>query len=156
MAKEPGFVYTVFVLTGLVVCMLAGCDSKTTKNEPAVKPTEVTDLLVSSKDSLQWKKPTIRWEKLMSEGADFYTSEDILASNKLLDKYLADLSIAKDTADIWKAVEQVVSGFDKLSLKSDFIETGEREELAEFIQMAAEVYGLKYEGDITEQWRMEW
>lgn len=37
-----------------------------------------------------------------------------------------------------------------------FIDLGEREELAGFIKYAAETYGLKYEGDVTEEYRMEW
>jgi hypothetical protein len=32
----------------------------------------------------------------------------------------------------------------------------EREDLAEFIQKAAEAAGLFYDGDVTEEWREEW
>ncbi len=108
-------------------------------------------------DSLKFKKPTISWQKMINEGQDFYTPGDILESDKLLDKYLDNLSAAKNSSEIWKAVVEVVTGFNNLNIRNnDFIQTVEREELAEFIQVAAEVYGLKYDGDITEQWRMEW
>jgi len=107
-------------------------------------------------DSLLLLKPTIGWKKNLKEGFGPYTSRDIKKSDELLDKYLAQLEAAKDITAIWKAVEEVVTGFDRINVESDFIETVEREELAEFIQHAAEIYGLKYNGDITEQWRMEW
>lgn len=136
--------------------ILAGCDTREEYNAPLVKTESVTNQSVSPKDSLVLVKPTLRWAQLMSEGNDFYTTENIKDSDILLDKYLRDLSTAKDTMAIWKAVEAVVKGFDKLNLQAGFIETGEREELASFIQRAAEVYGLKYNGDITEKWRMEW
>ncbi len=144
------FIYFSFLL-------IVSCNSAPEKKEPVVKQEAVViNTPEADRDSLRFKKPTIRWERMMSEGDDFYTADDLLLSNKLLDKYLGGLAAANDTASIWKAVEEVVTGFDKLNLRNEFIETGEREELAEFIQLAAELYGLKYNGDITEKWRNEW
>lgn len=145
---------TSIVLVSLVV--LTGCNNHNEREATIVKIETGQQIQVSPKDSLVLLKPTVRWAQLMSEGNDFYTTENIKESDILLDKYLLDLSIAKDSVAILKAVERVVTGFDKLNLRTQFIETGEREELAGFIQRAAEVYGLKYKGDITEKWRMEW
>lgn len=103
------------------------------------------------------QKPTFEWTDRMKEGDTIFTANLIAKSDKLLDTYLHNLSKSKETAEIWKAIETVVKGFDKLNMEDDgFINTEEREELAGFIKYAAETYGLKYEGDVTEEWRMEW
>lgn len=102
-------------------------------------------------------RPTIYWRSQLKEGSDFYTEEAIKASDNLLDTYLTSLQAAKNETDIWKAIEVVVSAFDDLNLThSNFIETMEREDLAEYVQKAAEAAGLFYDGDVTEEWRMEW
>jgi len=103
------------------------------------------------------EKPTVRWQKQLQDGDDLFTEEGIQASNKLLDKYLESLNSASNKEEIWKAIEEVVKGFDKLQLEHDYlIETMEREDLAQFIQDAAKAAGLTYDGDVTEEWRMEW
>jgi len=103
------------------------------------------------------EKPTLVWTIRMNEGNDLFTKSMIAKSEKVLDTYLHNLSKAKETAEIWKAIETVVKGFDKLNMEDDgFIETEEREELIEFIKNAAASYGLHYEGDVTEEYRMEW
>lgn len=107
--------------------------------------------------SLIKQKPTFYWTERMQEGEGIFSAGLIAKSDKLLDTYLHNLSKAKETLEIWKAIETVVKGFDKLNMEDDgFINTEEREELAGFIKYAAETYGLKYEGDVTEEWRMEW
>jgi hypothetical protein len=107
--------------------------------------------------SLTKQKPTFYWIERMQDGGDVYTDTLIVKSDKLLDTYLHNLSKAKETPEIWKAIEVVVKGFDKLNMEDDgFINTVEKEELAGFIKYAAETYGLKYEGDVTEEWRMQW
>ena len=108
-------------------------------------------------NSLYTPRPTIDWKEQLEDGSDFFTEEAIADSDKLLDNYLAALKAAKDELEMWKAIEVVVKGFDELNIKHDyFIETMEREDLAEFIQNTAEEAGLKYEGDVTEEWRTEW
>ena len=93
----------------------------------------------------------------MNEGDNLFTKSMLAKSDKVLDTYLHNLSKAKETGEIWKAIETVVKGFDKLNMEDDgFIETAEREELTEFIKNAAEMYGLHFEGDVTEEYRTEW
>ena len=107
--------------------------------------------------SLVQQKPTLYWVEKLNEGDTFFTPALIAKSDKLLDTYLHNLSKAKETSEIWKAIETVVKGFDKLNLEDDgFIDTAEREELTGFIKYAAETYGLKFEGDVTEEFRREW
>jgi hypothetical protein len=102
-------------------------------------------------------KPTIDWQTQLNEGSDFFTQEAIIESDKLLDRYVASLQDATNENAIWRAIETVVKAFDELNIKHDyFIETMEREDLAEFIQKAAEAAGLFYDGDVTEEWREEW
>jgi hypothetical protein len=103
------------------------------------------------------QKPTFNWTERMAEGEVAFTSERITKSDKILDTYLFNLAKARETSEIWKAIEVVTKAFDKLNMDDDgFIDLGEREELAGFIKYAAETYGLKYEGDVTEEYRMEW
>lgn len=107
--------------------------------------------------SLVKQKPTFYWTEKLNEDASVFTPALIAKSDKILDTYLHNLSKAKETAEIWKAIEIVVKGFDKLNMEDDgFIETAEKEELAGYIKFAAETYGLKYEGDVTEEYRREW
>lgn len=107
--------------------------------------------------SLVKQKPTLLWNERLHEGNTIFTDNLISRSDKLLDTYLHNLSKAKETSEMWKAIETVVKGFDKLNLQDDgFIGTEEKEELAGFIKYAAETYGLKYEGDVTEEYRREW
>ena len=107
--------------------------------------------------SLVKQKPTLAWTERMTEGEDAFTVTRITRSDKILDTYLFNLSKAKETSEIWKAVEIAVKAFDKINMENDgFIEGREREELAGFIKYAAETYGLKYEGDVTEEFRREW
>lgn len=108
-------------------------------------------------NTIETPKPTIYWRKQLDEGSEFFTDIAISESEKLLNRYIAALGLAKCDSDIWKAIEQVVTAFDQLNVAHDyFIETMEREDLAEYIQKAAEAAGLYYEGDVTEEWRMEW
>ena len=76
----------------------------------------------------------------------------------LLDKiYYADFYY-KDIVIELKSVEEVVVAFNEMNENHDyFIETMEREELADFIHQAARLAGLDIheEEDITEEWR-EW
>lgn len=108
-------------------------------------------------NKIEIPKPTINWGEQLDEGSEFFTDESIKESDKILDRYVAALNLAKDQSEIWKAIEQVVTAFDQLNVEYDyFIETMEREDLAEYIQKAAEAAGLFYDGDVTEEWRMEW
>lgn len=102
-------------------------------------------------------RPTIYWREQLNEGSDFFTDEAIKKSDALLDRYNDSLLAAKNENDIWRAIQEVVTDFDNLNTsQSYFIETMEREDLAKYIQKAAEAAGLYYDGDVTEEWRMEW
>src|SRR5438067_13795600 len=98
-------------------------------------------------EPIQTPRPTIGWKAQLDDGSDFFTEEAIAASDLLLDNYLAALQAATNERTIWKAIETVVKGFDQLNIDHDgFIETMEREDLAEYIQKAAEEAGLVYYG----------
>lgn len=107
--------------------------------------------------SLVKQRPTIFWLEKMNNGDGAFTHNLITKTDKILDTYLHNLSKARETSEIWKAIETAVKSFDKLNMEDDgFIETEEREELSDYIKYAAETYGLKYEGDVTEEFRREW
>lgn len=108
-------------------------------------------------ETIKIPRPTIYWQEQLDEGSDFFTSEAIAESDKLLDDYISALQTSKNDTAVWKAIENVVKGFNQLNLNHEyFIETTEREELAEYIQKVAEAAGLFYDGDVTEEWREEW
>ncbi len=107
-------------------------------------------------DSLKNQNPSIAWWERISEEGSF-TRNRIIATDKILDTYLDNLSKSKDNTDIWKSIEKVVKSFNKLNKDEEyFIDIPEREELTYFIQNEAEKAGLKFAGDVTEEWRDEW
>jgi hypothetical protein len=107
--------------------------------------------------TLVQQKPTLHWRERVIESEERFTRERIARSDKILDTYLFNLAKARETAEMWKAIEVVTKAFNKLNMEADgFLDMEEREELAGFIKYAAETYGLKYEGDVTEEFRMEW
>ena len=108
------------------------------------------------------EKPTKLWNQRMIEyGDDLFTPARIDLCDKVIDNYITQLISVQEShgqEKIMKLVEVIVIAFNKLNEANDyFIETMEREELAEFIDKAARVAGLEIEEgqDITEEWR-EW
>lgn len=104
------------------------------------------------------KLPTALWRERMEEGDDLFTEEALVASEKALKQFVADLKSLDTPTEqrILEKVEEVVLEFNRLNEEYDyFIETMEREELYEFIDEKARAAGLEPDGDITEEWR-EW
>ncbi|MCI2255549.1 hypothetical protein L2D08_14335 [Domibacillus sp. PGB-M46] len=110
-------------------------------------------------EELTQNKPTLEWKQRMDEEDDIFTDENINVTNEVLDSYISSLKELGDTPTeeaILECVKEVVIRLNELNDKYDyFIETMEREELAEFIEEGAKIAGLKSEEDITEEWR-EW
>ncbi|MDQ0721943.1 hypothetical protein QF049_003204 [Paenibacillus sp. W4I10] len=98
---------------------------------------------------------------MVKHGDELFTEERLLMSDQALDTYLHQLIALQETKDserMMKAVEEVVVRFNEMNEANGyFIETMEREELADFIDKAARLTGLDIEEDedITEEWR-EW
>lgn len=103
--------------------------------------------------------PTVFWRDRMNDGDDTFTNENINASEKALNSYIQKINGLGDTPtqkNLSSLVKEVILKFNKLNEKYDyFIETIEREELAEYILTVAELAGLETGEDISEQWR-EW
>ncbi|WP_408894413.1 hypothetical protein [Paenibacillus taichungensis] len=80
-------------------------------------------------------------------------------SDQALDTFshlLIALQETKDSERIVKAVEEIVVTFNEMNEANGyFIETMEREELADFIDQATSLAGLDIgeDKDITEEWR---
>lgn len=95
----------------------------------------------------------------MVEGDDIFTPQALDASDRALDEFLADLAALDQPATEAKAlpvVERVVRRFNELNDEFGcFVETLEREELCEYIETALAAAGVRFDGDVTEQWR-EW
>ncbi|MFD0677207.1 MULTISPECIES: hypothetical protein [unclassified Paenibacillus] len=108
------------------------------------------------------EKPTKKWhERMVEYGDDLFTHKRLELCDKIIDKYINELNLIQENPDqekIMTLVGEIVVSFNQLNEENDFfIETMEREELAEFIDIAAKLAGLKVEEgqDITEEWR-EW
>ncbi|MHA4289638.1 hypothetical protein ACX16Y_20275 [Bacillus cereus] len=109
-------------------------------------------------DELKKSKPTTSWVEYDEDG-EFFTEENISATNKVLDTYINNLQQLGENpteVEIMQVVKEVVIKLNELNIEQDhFIETMEREDLYEFIDTAARIAGLESEEDITEEWR-EW
>ncbi|EJS51893.1 hypothetical protein CN507_05720 [Bacillus cereus] len=109
-------------------------------------------------DELKKNKPTTSWVEY-DEGGEFFTEENISATNTVLDTYINHLEQLGENpteSEIMKVVKEVVIKINELNIEHDhFIETMEREDLYEFIDTGARIAGLESEEDITEEWR-EW
>ncbi|RKP55569.1 hypothetical protein D7Z26_10325 [Cohnella endophytica] len=117
---------------------------------------------MTSLNDLFKDKPTKLWnQRMIDYGDDLFNEERLFMCDKVLDDYLNNLLLLQPTKNqvkIMKAVEGIVIAINELNDENDyFIETMEREELAEFIDKAARLTGLEIEDgqDITEEWR-EW
>lgn len=88
-----------------------------------------------------------------------YTAADIERCAAILDAFIAKLHSAAGNAErIMLTVRDTVLNLNNLSKEVEsLIETAQREDLCEFIELAAKVGGLDIDAgqDITEQWR-EW
>lgn len=109
-------------------------------------------------DELKKSKPTTSWVEYDEDG-EFFTEENISATNKILDTYINNLQQLGENpteVEVMQVVKEVVININELNVEHDhFIETMEREDLYDFIDTAARIAGLESEEDITEEWR-EW
>ncbi|MDA2736353.1 hypothetical protein PDQ75_14465 [Bacillus cereus group sp. Bc015] len=109
-------------------------------------------------DELKKNKPTTSWVEYDEDG-EFFTEENISATNKILDTYINNLQQLGGNpteVEVMRVVKGVVIKLNELNIEHNhFIETMEREDLYEFIDAAAQIAGLESEEDITEEWR-EW
>jgi hypothetical protein len=96
----------------------------------------------------------------IADGDDSYTKTDIKKCDKILQQFtthLSELGMLATEAAILDCVKQAVLDLNILNNNVDgcLIETGQREDLCEYILFAAKQSGLKQDGDVTEEWR-EW
>ncbi|MGG3756147.1 hypothetical protein ABET26_11175 [Bacillus anthracis] len=109
-------------------------------------------------DELKKSKPTTSWVEYDEDG-EFFTEENISATNKVLDTYINNLQQLGENpteVEVMQVVKEVVMKLNELNIEHDhFIETMEREDLYDFIDTAARIAGLESEEDITEEW-CEW
>lgn len=109
-------------------------------------------------NELKKNKPTPQWIESDEDG-EFFTEENISATNKALDTYINNLQQLGENpteVEVMQVVKEVVIKLNELNIEHDhFIETMEREDLYDFIDTAARIAGLESEEDITEEWR-EW
>lgn len=118
---------------------------------------ENSSIVLALKNSL----PTIDWRERKKQGDEIFTESGIEKVEELLLNYLT--KVAEDTrnkkpTNIYNSVKKIVSALNKVNNKNNnFIETLEREELAEFINKIVKTTGFVVDQntDLTEEWR-EW
>jgi hypothetical protein len=121
----------------------------------------LTNLNLNILTQLKTESPTRSWTKRMNEGDSIFNDDNIGAMDKLLNSFIDALIVAvkkKDAKAIYSATKKAILSINKLNAKhQEFIETLEREELAEHIHKAVRLTGFKIENeiDLTEEWR-EW
>lgn len=103
--------------------------------------------------------PTNLWKQRKKEGDEYFTDEGINSVESLMIEYLktlVDYTLKKKATNIYNSVKKVVLSLNKINKKNNyFIETMEREELCEFINIAVRQTGIQInsELDLTEEWR---
>jgi hypothetical protein len=127
------------------------------------------------------ERPTRRWQREVAtqeaavaagtmaredaHAAELWPAEFTAAVDAVLDGYEREVSTVDPAADeaVWAAVERVVRGLNAADERHGAIETGEREELAEYIDAVltdagVDVAGLTSRrgldrGELTDSWR---
>lgn len=108
--------------------------------------------------NLKIKKPTAVWRTFAYEGDDHYTEDLLSQCETILDEYVDDLDQLgpqPSGPQILDCVKKAVVQLNTLDSEHAFIETLEREDLCDFIFIAAKTAGLDSSEDVTEPWR-EW
>lgn len=95
------------------------------------------------------------WRQRKAENDPNYTEEIINSMDIILDQYIHQLSqlVNPSREEIMECVKVVVLTINDWDIKYDFIKKIEREELHYFIDITAEMKGLREFDDITEEWR---
>ena len=136
-------IYKIWVV--LIFCFIWGCSDSSFNDELVVE--------------LKKNKPTHEWKAVANKGGWNYSSSVLQGTDDILDGYIVSLAQDKainKTDNTLAYVETAVIALNGLSRNNGyFIETMEREQLADFIQSSAIRVGFSYQGDITERWR-EW
>ncbi len=85
-----------------------------------------------------------------------YTVSDVDVLRTLFEKFISRLSrnrISRNSAKYH--VKELVQSLNLLNDKTGMIETGERESICSFIDLCLLEIGIKFDDDVTEEWR-EW
>ena len=87
----------------------------------------------------------------------YYPLEKVEECGRIIDEFLAAMAGARGEPAILAVVKKTVLALNELNDEcgGSLIETGQREDLCDLIERAANQAGLATDEDITEQWR-EW
>ena len=104
--------------------------------------------------------PIPQWRKRMAEGDDMFSEESIAVVETTLTDYvqtLCDTVQKKNAATVYNSVGKLVRTINKINDKYGLIETLERDELGEWINILVRKTGIILDDnmDVTEEYR-EW
>ena len=142
----------IFII--LIIFFLFSCEQK-----PYNK---LTNLKMNLTENVEIKK-TIESLKIgmieyIEPGETEYTEKDVEKCMKLIDTFLTELEQTENKENGMKVVQKIVLKLNELNEKCEheLIETDQREQLAEIINLAGNLKGYnEKDEDITEEWR-EW
>jgi hypothetical protein len=126
-----------------------------------LKTQEITSMHSKKLVELKSSTPGIKWTKRMKKGDSIFTENNIADIVATLHEFIDNLIAAvkqKKASGVHSAVKKIVLRINKLNDKHEgFIDTMEREELADYIHKAVKLTGFRIEKgvDLTEEWR-EW
>jgi hypothetical protein len=138
----------------LIIIIVFSCEKKQ-KNQFNITKMNLTENIEIKKISESLKTGMIEY---IQPGETEYNEKDVEKCMKLIDTFLTELTQTETKENGMKFVEKVVLKLNELNEKCEYelIETDQREQLAEIINLAGNLKGYsKKEEDITEEWR-EW
>jgi hypothetical protein len=107
-------------------------------------------------ENIEEEMPTITWRRASEEGDEHYTEEDIAQSEQAFEQFVKEIKQLGEKPSeekVLESVKKVVTKFNELDETYFSIETVEREQICDFIDKVVTLTGLKFEGDVTEEWR---
>jgi hypothetical protein len=138
----------------LIIIIAFSCEKKQNKQFNKTKM-NLTENVEIKKISESLKTGMIEY---IQPGETEYNEKDVEKCMKLIDTFLAELTQTETKESGMKVVEKVVLKLNELNEKCEYelIETDQREQLAEIINLAGNLKGYnEKDEDITEEWR-EW
>ena len=149
------YLFTALIGSALVLPACGQLSSNNTLEQGNLKSKDSTQTVPKDLNKLLGDLKT-SMISYMQTAQPSYTMDDINSCETILKQYLADMLASKNKKAGMKIVKKTILTLNKLNSKTQetLIETGEREQIAEIINLAASRKGYNsVDEDITEEWR---
>ena len=150
---------SIIILCSIIFISIS-CDGQNKSTAQKTKLEEIEN--VKKPEKITNKMRIDNLKKSMTEYMEIanpsYSKKDVEECGIILNEFLSEINKSNSKEEGLKIVKSAVEKLNNLNNKceSELIETSEREEIADIINLATSSKGYnKYENDITEEWR-EW